>query len=116
MRGRSPPSQSLTPSQAGADDIYDAAAAWYFDGHLVVSEFSWPTNVALPCSSTATITARPAANGSGTIPVYRTGTESLQLGVADPEQQRGAVVPDRAVQDRAGQLVRLPRLRAGQQL
>ena len=22
---------------------YDAAAAWYFDGHLVVSEFPWPT-------------------------------------------------------------------------
>ncbi len=51
---------------------YDELAAWYLEGHLVVSEFCSPTNVEVevePCSLTVTSTPRPSANGSGTMPV-----------------------------------------------
>ena len=68
IRSARPITAMSGPHHAGHH--YDAAAAWYFDGHFVVSEFPWPTYAALaPVFSTATITARPAANGSGTIPV-----------------------------------------------
>ena len=47
---------------------YQAAAARYFDGHFVVSESCSPMKPG-PRRSTVTRTARPAANGSGTMPV-----------------------------------------------
>ncbi len=46
-RDRAGPSQILAPRVRRHQ--YDEAAAWYLDGHLVVSEFCWPTNV-VPCS------------------------------------------------------------------
>src|SRR4051794_5221472 len=75
-RGRVSRARPTVAMSAPAQDF--VASSVNFDGHFVMSESRSPTKPA-PCLRTVTMTSRPSRNGSGTAPLYVTGTDAVPL-------------------------------------